>query len=271
MPVKREASGRRSVTLELEVEGTPEQVWEAVATGPGISSWFVPAKVEEREGGAMNFDFGSMGSSPATVTRWDPPRVFAYEEREWLPGAPPVATELTVETRGGGTCIVRMVHSLFTSDESWDKQLEGFESGWPTFFEVLKQRLSRFAGQPFAAVRASRAITGSIEDVWTALAADLGLAGAADGQRVQSRGDAPPLAGVVRRLWHGTHHEALIELERPASGFGLFSAYSWGGNGSASMTLYLFGADAAQAAAEEEFGWRSWLASRVEAVPAQEV
>ena len=42
MSVKRGTSGRRSVEVEVEVTGSPEQVWEAIATGPGVSSWFVP-------------------------------------------------------------------------------------------------------------------------------------------------------------------------------------------------------------------------------------
>ena len=35
MPVKRESQGRRSVQVEVEVPGTAEEVWKAVATGPG--------------------------------------------------------------------------------------------------------------------------------------------------------------------------------------------------------------------------------------------
>ena len=50
MPVTKDASGRRWIQVEAEVPGTPEQVWKAIATGPGISAWFVPSKVEEREG-----------------------------------------------------------------------------------------------------------------------------------------------------------------------------------------------------------------------------
>jgi hypothetical protein len=42
MSVKIDPSGRRSVQVEVEVPGTPEQVWQAIATGPGVSSWFVP-------------------------------------------------------------------------------------------------------------------------------------------------------------------------------------------------------------------------------------
>ena len=33
-----------------EVPGTPDEVWQAIATGPGISSWFVPTKFEDRDG-----------------------------------------------------------------------------------------------------------------------------------------------------------------------------------------------------------------------------
>ncbi len=51
MSVKKDTSGRRSVQVEIEVLGKPEDVWPAIATGPGISSWFVPTEFEEGEGG----------------------------------------------------------------------------------------------------------------------------------------------------------------------------------------------------------------------------
>jgi uncharacterized protein YndB with AHSA1/START domain len=89
MSVKTDASGKRSVHLEFEVPGTPEQVWQAIATGPGISSWFAPAEVEEREGGAVAFHLGPGMDSAGIVTGWEPPRRFAYEERDWAPNAPP--------------------------------------------------------------------------------------------------------------------------------------------------------------------------------------
>jgi uncharacterized protein YndB with AHSA1/START domain len=258
MPMKREESGRRSVEMDLEVPGTPEQVWEAVATGPGISSWFVRTEVEEREGGRMLFDFGPGLQSPATVTTWDAPRVFAYEERDWLPGAPPVATEITIEARAGGTCIVRMVHSLFASVDDWDDQLASFEKGWPVFFEILKLRLSRYAGEPFAAVRVTRSLDIPEADAWTALARDLGLLEASAGQRVESRPGAPAFAGGVRHIIADKHHEAFVDLDRPATGVALVQLYRWAETGSMSIALYLFGADAPAVAAQEQEGWQAW-------------
>ena len=51
-------SDDRSIELEVEVPGSPEEVWKAVATGPGISSWYVPHTVDEREGGSATPRFG---------------------------------------------------------------------------------------------------------------------------------------------------------------------------------------------------------------------
>ena len=34
------------VEIEVEIAATPERVWEAIATGAGISSWFLPTDLE---------------------------------------------------------------------------------------------------------------------------------------------------------------------------------------------------------------------------------
>src|SRR5262245_60507768 len=148
MPLKKDASGRRSVQVEVEVPGTPEEVWRAIATGPGVSAWFVPTEVEERDGKpvAVRSNFGPGMESLATVTEWDPPRRFAADSQDLGPNAPKVATEWIVEARSGGTCIVRVVHSLFASSDDWDNQLEGWESGWPAFFRLLRLYLTHFRG-----------------------------------------------------------------------------------------------------------------------------
>ena len=85
MSVKKEASGRRSVQVEVEVPGTPEEVWQAIATGPGISSWFVPTEFEERDGKpvAVTLNFGPGMESRSVVTTWDPPRMFAAQGEGW--------------------------------------------------------------------------------------------------------------------------------------------------------------------------------------------
>ncbi len=99
MSVKKDGSGRRLVRVETEVPGTPEEVWRAIATGPGIGSWFVPTTIETDEHGrpvrAVS-DFGPGMESVATITEWNPPHHFAAGSADLGPDAPPIATEWIV-------------------------------------------------------------------------------------------------------------------------------------------------------------------------------
>ena len=107
MPVEKDPSGQRSVHAEAEVPGTPEEVWRAIATGPGMSAWFVPSTCEERAGGVVTNNFGPGMESVAALKTWNPPPSFSAETEE-EPGK--IATEWTVEAKDGGTCVVRVVH-----------------------------------------------------------------------------------------------------------------------------------------------------------------
>ena len=49
MAVNTDAAGRRSIAVEIAVPGTPEEAWEAIATGPGMSGWFFPSDIEPGE------------------------------------------------------------------------------------------------------------------------------------------------------------------------------------------------------------------------------
>jgi uncharacterized protein YndB with AHSA1/START domain len=269
MSVAKDSTGRRTVQLDVELAATPDEVWQAIATGPGISSWFVPTEVEEREGGRIVFHLGPGMDSAGRVTGWEPPRRFAYEEREWAPGAPPVATELTIEARSGGTCIMRLVHSLFASGDEWDDQLESFEAGWPPFFEVLRLVLRHFPGQPCSTIRLTQATSATEAQAWDSVKRALGLTSAVEGARpAKAAAAAPPFDGIVH---DARTREIVMRLEQPAPGVGLFAAYTWAERVNVSITLYLFGAGAASVAARDEAAWRAWLEQTVTAAPRQGV
>ena len=248
MSLKTDASGNRRLELEYEVPGTPEQVWQYIATGPGISSWFVPTEVEEREGGAVVFHLGEGMDSTGIVTGWQPPGRFAYEEPDWSPGAPPLATECLVETRSGGICVVRIVHSLFTSSAEWDDQVEGFEAGWTPFIEVLRQVLTHFPGQRCASFRVMSPVPVPEAEAWEALQGALGAA---------------PFAGTAEpnRNLGKNEHQLLLRLSEPAPGIVLMGAYTWGGSTHAAMSVYLFGDQAADLVSREEPRWKEWMTS----------
>jgi uncharacterized protein YndB with AHSA1/START domain len=263
MSVKKEASGRRSVQVEVEVPGTPEEVWQAIATGPGISSWFVPTEFEERDGKpvAVKLNFGPGMESSSVVTAWDPPRRFAAEAPGWAPGSPVIADEWSVEARGEGICVVRVVHSLFASTDDWDNQLEGTESGWPGFFRILRIYLTHFRGQRSAMMQWMAPAAGTEAEAWEALTAALGLKGVSAGQRWTAPAGVPALGGVVEHVRQSPYN-ALLRLDKPGPGAAALGAVNFGGQSMVALSFYLYGDHAAGTVARETPLWHAWVQER---------
>ena len=256
MSVKKEANGRRSVQVEVEVPGTPEQVWQTIATGPGVGAWFVPTEIDGRMGGTITTHFGGGMDSAKTITAWDAPHRFVAEG-SWGPNMPTVATEWIVEARGGGTCIVRVVHSLFAETDDWDDQLTGIESGWPSFFRILRLYLEHFAGQPSSQIQllAMPAALGA----WEKLAGALNLAGAAPGERCVAGDGAPPLSGVVESVNSVGNPHTLLRVDLPAPGAVFATAVPAGEKAFVTVSFYLYGDTAADVVARDESAWTAWM------------
>lgn len=280
MPVKIGPGGERSVEASVEVPGTPEEVWRAIASGPGISSWFVPSTVDERVGGLAVSSFGPGMDSAATITAWDPPRSYIAETRE---GPVQVATEWIVEARAGGTCLVRVVHRWFADNADWDGEFEGHVYGWAaSFFRMLRISLTQFPGQPCSAFQLAAFSAEPAPRVWRAIREGLRVDGATG--RVESVPGMPPLSGVAERLevddpellrirstapqivaalegMEGENPELLVCLERPAPGLAHLFVMAMGEQTMLSIRLYLYGDAGARAAAEAERQWGGWLAA----------
>lgn len=260
MSLKKDAN-RRWVEMELELPGTPEQIWQAVATGPGYTAWFVPTDLEERVGGTITFHlFGDMTSS-GQVTEWQPPHRFGYEEANWSGEAPPVATEIVIEARAGGTCTMRMVHSLFTERDDWDSELEGFENGWPGFFVILRIYLQNFAGKNAASLHPRGSFSGSLDAAAEKLHKLLNLSGAKLGDRHDTAGSgAPRLSGTIAHVGQKPSiRELTLKLDHPSDGVAVVGAYEWGGQGHIAVYVIFYGDDAEAVVEREKPGWTAWM------------
>jgi uncharacterized protein YndB with AHSA1/START domain len=157
---------RRSIDVSVVVDATPEEVWQAIATGPGINAWFVPASIEPHEGGKLTVSFGDMGEETAEVTTWDPPHRLVADWAAWGSAADS-ALELLVEARDGGSCVVRLVHTGFGTGADWDGEYDQTTAGWAGFLHNLKIYLSRFAPQPAAQVFAHGGWAGPQPAAWS--------------------------------------------------------------------------------------------------------
>lgn len=263
MSVKKEASGRRSIQVEVEVPGTPEEVWQAIATGPGISSWFAPTEFEERDGKpvAMTVNLGPGMESRSVVTAWDAPRKFVSEGDGWFPGAPPIATEWSVEARAGGVCVVRMVQSLFASTDDWDDQLIGTESGIPGAFRILRIYLAHFRGQRSAFMQFMAPVAGTPADAWATLSAALGFSVVGVGQSWAVPAGVPAMGGVVEHV-NQSPPGALLRLDQPGPGTAALFTMDLGESVMAVLSFYLYGDQAAATVARERPLWQAWIQER---------
>lgn len=246
----------RSIDLQIEVPGTPEQVWRAIATGPGITSWYVPHTVEERENGAAMASFGPGPEMqiPGRVAAWDPPHRIVFDGGEGVGG---LAFEWLVEARDGGTCVVRLVNSGFGDGAPWDDQYDGMVEGWKLFLFNLRLHLTHFAGQSATPMLPSAMWPTDAANAWRVLSTALNLPQApALGDRVSlDAGDGEALAGTVVDV--GPRRLALL-LDAPAPGTA-FVAAEGDAPTSLSVWAYLYG-DERDALAERLRGsWQSWL------------
>jgi uncharacterized protein YndB with AHSA1/START domain len=240
----REFELRKEITLEA----TPEEVWEAIATGAGIDGWFMGRnQVEPREGGRTAMTIGGH-TEEATVTAWEPPRRFAY--RTGGPdGSGFMAFEWLVEGRGDGTCVLRLVQSGMLGDD-WETEYDALGKGWEMYLHQLGQYLRYFRGRPVTPVTIFGPGPGDPDRLWPELRRGLGLAGEpAEGDPVRlTPGGIDPIEGVVDYLSPdvlGVRGED--GLYRFVGGF----------NGSVGVGHHLFAAGVDDK--EAEGAWQAWL------------
>ena len=250
---------KRAIELEIEVPGTPQEVWRAIATGPGISSWYVPHTVEEHVDGAAMASFGPGPDMqiPGRVAAWEPPHRIVFDGGEGVDG---LAFEWLVEARDGGTCIVRLVNSGFGSGQPWDDQYDQMRDGWQLFLKNLQLHLTHFAGQTATSMLPMVMWPGRQETVWNSLTAALGFPAApAIGDRVATVGDdSPTLAGTVVEAdsWR-----LAILVDEPAPGTAFLAVEGQGDQMGVSVWSYLYG-DAGKAVVERDTPrWWQWLNS----------
>lgn len=269
MPVEKEPSGRRSVQAEVEVPGPPEAVWQAIATGPGISAWFVPAEVEGRVGGRTICHFGPDESmdSVATITEWQPPHRFKAETEE---GPGTVATEWVVEAKSGGTCTVRVIHSWQAEGDDWDAEFEGHAGGWLSFFKILRFYLEHFPAERSTMVQLAAQSEESVGAVFKRLMNPLGVDHGAEGQAVAPGPDAPELGGEVLEAQNTPEgFSVILKLDKPARAIAHMIGFPMGGPVYVSVRFYLYGSEAIAGSEAIESEWQAWLAERFPAGSAQ--
>ncbi len=247
------------IAFSVEVPGTAEQVWAAIATADGISSWFLPTDVDEREGGAIVVHMGET-DSPGSITGWDPPRRLEYAEPEWaalfgrdVDSVTPLVSEFLVEARSGGTCLVRVVSSAFGTGADWEQEfMTEIAKEWRPFFEDnLRLYLTHFPGQRARSLEVSADVAGAPDGVLRAMREALGA------EVVGAPVDARGITAMVERIGD---NNVFLRLSAPVPGYLGFTAFSKDdGLTTAAVQGWLFSSDAPGFVAREQPAWKAWL------------
>jgi uncharacterized protein YndB with AHSA1/START domain len=240
------------LTHEIEVDATPEEVWEAIATGPGVDAWFMGRnEIEPRDGGTIRMTLRGE-TDEATVTAWEPPTRFASRTPEGPDGSFH-AFEYIVEGRDKGSTVVRWVHSGFLG-ENWEAEYEGLSEGDPMYFDKLRVYLTYFRGRKATPVAVFGPQVPDRDDAWERFHRGLGLTHEPSlGDRVRLTPEGlPVLEGVVD--WRSRDFLGV----RTGDGIYRFMHVSvFGGPTGVGHHVFVDGLD--QAGAERD--WGSWLAA----------
>ncbi len=190
------------VRREVDLPGTPEQVWEAVSTEGGLASWLFPETV-----------------APEAIKTWDPPHRLVVRtggEGGWFN-----ALEYTIEGREGGATL-RYVHSGIFDDEGWDDQYDAVSQHTGFYLHTLGQYLAHFAPRTATYVGDGPGGLSAPEasmrpDGFDRLKAALGLAGVSEGEPVEARlrrRRARLRPGQLRRHPHRRRAVPLLRAQR---------------------------------------------------------
>jgi hypothetical protein len=215
-----------------DVPATPEQVWDAIASGPGVSSWFI-GRTEIDDAGAVRTSFGDDWIPAGHVTVSQPPTAFAYTS-DTAPDGRFIAYEYLIEGRAGASTVLRTVTSGFLPGDDWAAEYEAMTFGTALFFATLVEYLAHFAGRTAVPVTAFGPPVADWDTTWARLHAALGL-------------DGPPAAGDRVRI-----HDADGVVYTPQAMY----RFIRGLHGGMVAGHHLFGA---VTDADTADGWQAWL------------
>lgn len=201
----RADEGGRYVVVTVPLPVAPEVVFDAVATGEGISSWFVPTAMEPQVGGRI-VQFADPGAPDPTqgpeaaaeamltatvgeITEYTPPAAgapgrFAYVERDWMGEGVPVppwetACEVhdddnTDSTDTPPSCVLTLTSGFASSGQLAEESVDGSVDGWAHALTVLAHRLThRPADGVVTTDVATEAIAASVPELWSRVMAAL--------------------------------------------------------------------------------------------------
>jgi len=171
------ATKTRSIEREIFIDADIETVWRAITEAREIVHWFAPiAESKPGVGGYIQLDWNLNAAdpshdvrtkSPCHIVEWEAPHRLLMTWRDAPGGEHELPVEIRLSRRDSGT-LLRLVHSGFLSDASWDEEFESHGRGWSYELRSLRFYLEHQLGRTRRYVLDRFPISGDVAASWRA-------------------------------------------------------------------------------------------------------
>lgn len=211
---------KRKVEKTIEIAAPVSAVWKAITESEELTRWFpLDAEVNPGVGGKIRISWGDKYKWVFKIEAWMTEKhlrlVYNHEtdliakdqsrsdkEQKMIPGkSDELAVDYYLEARAGKTTL-RLVHSGFGADASWDEEYDGVRRGWNTELNNLKHYLERHHGEDRKVVWVWIPFEGSLQSAWQKLMGENGFVhqGSLTGL---SDGDTYKIEAVTGEIFEG--------------------------------------------------------------------
>ena len=161
----------RTVIDEVQIAAPVESVWRALTEADELVKWFpLEASVTPGEGGAIWLSWEDLAQWDQKIQIWEPNKHLQTTYISTAPAPTPVeiAIDFHLEAKAGGT-VLRVVHSGFGADASWDTEYFGVKLGWRYELQSLQHYLEKHPGVARKVAWAKTALEVTGEQAWEML------------------------------------------------------------------------------------------------------
>jgi uncharacterized protein YndB with AHSA1/START domain len=158
----------RTLVAEIEIAAPPETVWKAITEGESIASWFAfQAASDPRPGGFIFLSWDGAWESRMTIDAIEPLRRLRHSWPVTAPGGEKVQLAVEYQLAGhGGSTKLRLVHSGFSSDESWDGIVDSHRRGWGFELGSLRHYTENHPGRRRGLIKVEAKVECGEQEAW---------------------------------------------------------------------------------------------------------
>jgi uncharacterized protein YndB with AHSA1/START domain len=150
----------RKHEFSVEIKAPKEAVWEALTVPSEIVKWLAPiAEVQPGVGGKIDIGWTEDMKGSSEILEWQPNEKLTKTAH----GGQRIEFIISGE---GGTTTLRLVHSGFSAESSFDDEFESTRGGWLTFFAILRYGLERHPGVPGENVTVLGSVSAPRDTAW---------------------------------------------------------------------------------------------------------